>query len=61
MSETEPDQPNPASPVAEAAPPAEIPPDPSVVCVLSDGLKVKQRVLRMRACNEKNDKGKICA
>ena len=28
---------------------------------LSDGTKVKQRVLRQRACNEKNDKGKLCA
>ena len=28
---------------------------------LSDGTKVKQRLLRQRACNEKNDKGKLCA
>jgi len=28
---------------------------------LSDGTKVKQRILRQRACNEKNDKGKLCA
>jgi hypothetical protein len=28
---------------------------------LSDGTKVKQRLLRMRACNEKDAKGKLCA
>jgi len=28
---------------------------------LSDGTKVKRRLLRMRACNEKDDKGKLCA
>jgi hypothetical protein len=28
---------------------------------LSDGTKVKIRVLRQRACNEKDAKGKICA
>jgi hypothetical protein len=28
---------------------------------LSDGTKVKERLLRMRACNEKDDKGKLCA
>ncbi len=28
---------------------------------LSDGTKVKQRLLRMRACNEKDEKGKLCA
>lgn len=36
-------------------------PDPSLVCNLSDGTKVKRRVLRMRACNETNAKGKLCA
>jgi hypothetical protein len=38
--------------------------DPSQIvpaATLSDGTKVKQRVLRQRACNEKNDKGKLCA
>ena len=35
---------------------------PSVlVTTLSDGTKVKQRVPRMRACDEKNAKGKLCA
>ncbi len=28
---------------------------------LSDGTKVKQRAPRMRACNEKDEKGKLCA
>ena len=32
-----------------------------VVDTLSDGTKVKRRLLRMRACNEKTEKGKICA
>jgi len=37
--------------------PSQIVPD----ATLSNGTKVKQRVLRQRACNEKNDKGKLCA
>lgn len=36
-------------------------PDPNLVTTLSDGTKVKQRILRQRACNEKDAKGKICA
>ena len=28
---------------------------------LADGIKVKRRVPRMRACNEKDEKGKLCA
>ncbi|MCC6294260.1 MAG: hypothetical protein IT164_16545 [Bryobacterales bacterium] len=28
---------------------------------LSDGTKVKRRAPRMRACNEKDEKGKLCA
>jgi hypothetical protein len=36
-------------------------PDPQIEAVLSDGTKVKTRLPRMRACNEKNDKGKVCA
>jgi hypothetical protein len=32
-----------------------------VVATLSDGTKVKQRLLKMRACNEKDAKGKLCA
>lgn len=28
---------------------------------LPSGTKVKQRMVRMRACNEKAEKGKICA
>jgi hypothetical protein len=36
-------------------------PDPQLVATLSDGPKVKRRLLRMRACNEHDAKGKICA
>lgn len=36
-------------------------PESEVVAVLSDGTKVKRRILRQRACNEKDEKGKICA
>lgn len=36
------------------------PTSPVIVATLSDGTKIKQRVLRQRACNEKNDKGKLC-
>jgi hypothetical protein len=32
-----------------------------VLFTLSDGSKVKQRLSRMRACNERNAKGKLCA
>jgi hypothetical protein len=32
-----------------------------LVDTLSDGTKVKRRTPRMRACNEKDDKGKLCA
>jgi hypothetical protein len=38
--------------------------DPRVtelVATLSDGTKVKRRFPRMRACNEKDEKGKLCA
>jgi hypothetical protein len=31
-----------------------------VVATLSDGHKVKRRILHMRACNEKDAKGKLC-
>jgi hypothetical protein len=43
-----------ATPVAPAA-------QNDVVATLSDGTKVKQRLPRMRACNEKDGKGKLCA
>ncbi|MBX5494945.1 MAG: hypothetical protein IRZ15_06385 [Bryobacteraceae bacterium] len=43
------------SPAPEAAPVCEL------VQTLSDGTKVKRRLRRMRACNEKDAKGKICA
>lgn len=32
-----------------------------LVATLSDGTKVKRRTPRMRACNEKDAKGKLCA
>ncbi len=32
-----------------------------LVETLRDGTKVKRRILRMRACDEKDDKGKLCA
>jgi hypothetical protein len=32
-----------------------------LVATLSDGTKVKRRIRRMRACNEKDAKGKLCA
>jgi hypothetical protein len=32
-----------------------------LVTTLSDGTKVKRRFPRMRACNEKDEKGKLCA
>ncbi len=36
-------------------------PECEVVGTLSDGTKVKRRLPRMRACNEKDAKGKLCA
>jgi hypothetical protein len=36
-------------------------PEAKLLATLSDGTKVKERAPRMRACNEKNDKGKLCA
>jgi hypothetical protein len=32
-----------------------------LVATLSDGTRVKRRLPRMRACLEKDDKGKLCA
>jgi hypothetical protein len=46
---------NPKYTAAENAPVAEL------VDTLSDGTKVKRRIPRMRACNEKDEKGKLCA
>jgi hypothetical protein len=31
-----------------------------VVATLSSGQKIKRRTLHMRACNEKDEKGKLC-
>ena len=36
-------------------------PDPNLAATLSDGTKVKVRIMRQRACNQKNEKGKLCA
>jgi hypothetical protein len=36
-------------------------PAADIVATLEDGTKVKQRLPRMRACNEKDAKGKLCA
>ena len=36
------------------------PPVSEALATLSDGTKVKRRVVRMRACNEKDEKGKSC-
>lgn len=45
---------------AESPAVVETPPDPQLVTTLSDGIKVKRRIPRMRACNEKGEKGKLC-
>jgi hypothetical protein len=37
------------------------PPDPNLVATLSTGIKVKRRLPRQRACNEKTAKGETCA
>jgi len=44
----------------EAAP-GQPAPVSELVATLADGTKVKRRMLRMRACNEKDEKGKLCA
>ena len=41
------------------AAPASVP--ANLVGTLSDGTKIKVRLPRQRACNEKNEKGEICA
>jgi hypothetical protein len=43
----------------EAAQPSA--PDPQLVATLPDGKKVKRRLLKQRACNEKDAKSKLCA
>lgn len=35
--------------------------DPNLVDRLPDGTKIKRRIPRQRACNEKDSKGKLCA
>jgi hypothetical protein len=47
--------------VPAQTPAPEAVPDPNLAGTLSDGTKIKRRLLRMRACNEKDDKGKLCA
>jgi hypothetical protein len=41
--------------------PAQPVPAAELVATLSDGTKVKRRIPRMRACDEKDGKGKLCA
>ena len=36
-------------------------PECELVATLNDGTKVKRRLPRMRACNERNEKDKLCA
>lgn len=45
-------------PAAEGSAPS---PPTDIQLTLADGTKVKQRLPRMRACNERNAKGKLCA
>ena len=44
----------------QVTPEVQVPRAP-VVDTLSDGTKVKQRIPRMRACDERDEKNKICA
>lgn len=46
---------------AAAPEPAQPPLSSDVLMTLSDGTKVKERLPRMRACNERNAKNKLCA
>jgi hypothetical protein len=48
-----------SEPISET--PQAPPQDPNVVDSMNDGAKVKRRLLRQRACNEKDAKGKLCA
>lgn len=43
------------------ASPTEPIPEARLVDTLPDGTKIKERIPRMRACSEKDDKGKLCA
>lgn len=45
----------------ESAAPGSRGPVAELVETLSDGTKVKRCLLPMRVCNEKDDKGKLCA
>lgn len=57
MSEINPDPPASADP-APSSPSVQ---DVNVVHTLSDGTLVKRRLPRMRACNQRDEKGKMCA
>lgn len=46
-------------PVEYTAPAIPVPPA-RVVALLDNGTKVKERIPRMRACDERNEKGKFC-
>lgn len=50
-----------AAPEVAAQTPAAAADPCELVATLSDGTKVKRRLVRMRACNEKDAKGKVCA
>jgi hypothetical protein len=43
------------------APPVRVAPVAELVATLSDGTLVKRRLPRMRACNQKDGRGKLCA
>jgi hypothetical protein len=45
----------------QAVPEQQAGPASRLVDTLSTGVKVKERLPRMRACDEKDEKGKICA
>lgn len=36
-------------------------PESKLIATLATGVKVKERIPRMRACSEKDEKGKLCA
>jgi hypothetical protein len=44
----------------QVTPQVQVPKAP-VLDTLSDGTKVKQRIPRMRACDERDEKNKVCA
>jgi hypothetical protein len=49
-----------AAPKLEYVSPTRAVPPAQVLATLSNGLLVKQRIPRMRACDQRNEKGKMC-